>query len=137
MTVATLLFSPFAKLRAGSAAFHRQKNRSVVRRTLRHKRFHRSLDGTLGSMVRARSGEFNSGLSKLGVVSERRLAAEIPADSDGMKSATLGLACRRRTETRRIFHTYFAAGYRVTGFARDACGSGRCFYVMTRSSPGA
>ncbi|MGH9359531.1 MAG: hypothetical protein ACRD1O_10210 [Terriglobia bacterium] len=68
--------------------------------------------------------------------SERRLAVEIPADTDGMRSAALSLARRWRTETRPIFQTYFAAGYRVTGFARDAGGSGRCFYVMTRSKQG-
>ena len=63
----------------------------------------------------------------------RRVAVEIPAETDALRSASLDLARRWRLETRRIFQAYFAAGYRMTGCSRAA--GGRCLYVMMRGRP--
>ncbi|MGH9403076.1 MAG: hypothetical protein ACRD2P_13310 [Terriglobia bacterium] len=64
---------------------------------------------------------------------EPRMALEIPAGTDAMRACAPRLALRWRMETRKIFQAYFAAGYRVTGFAREADpGNSRYFYVLSR-----
>jgi predicted GNAT superfamily acetyltransferase len=47
---------------------------------------------------------------------ERRLLVEIPTGFSEMMSAAPDLALRWRMETRRIFQTYFARGYRAVDF---------------------
>jgi len=62
-----------------------------------------------------------------------RLRVEIPADADAMRAADLGLARRWRLETRKIFQSYFARGYRVEDFIPPrAASDGRCYYVLRR-----
>jgi predicted GNAT superfamily acetyltransferase len=62
-----------------------------------------------------------------------RLIVEIPPNTDAMRTAYIELATRWRGETRRIFQTYFRAGYRVEDFvAPSVATAGRCFYVLQR-----
>jgi predicted GNAT superfamily acetyltransferase len=60
-----------------------------------------------------------------------RLLVEIPGDTDRMRSQALKLAIRWRRETRKIFQSYLAAGYRVAGFVPPSDSTtGKCFYVL-------
>jgi predicted GNAT superfamily acetyltransferase len=62
-----------------------------------------------------------------------RLLVEIPPNTDVMRSQGLKLARRWRTDTRRIFQHYFAAGHRVEDFLPPSPGNGgRCFYLLRR-----
>lgn len=64
---------------------------------------------------------------------EPRVALEIPGDTDAMRARAPRLALRWRMETRKIFQTYFAAGYRVSAFAREVSnGRVRYLYVLSR-----
>jgi predicted GNAT superfamily acetyltransferase len=60
-----------------------------------------------------------------------RVAVEIPSNTEAMRVKNLRLALRWRMETRKIFESYFARGYRAADFVppRPASG-GRCFYVL-------
>jgi predicted GNAT superfamily acetyltransferase len=65
---------------------------------------------------------------------ERTLLVEIPASTDEMRARDLKLAARWRVETRRVFLTYFRAGYRVAGFFPPTEATARrCFYVLRRT----
>lgn len=62
-----------------------------------------------------------------------RVLVEIPPNTDAMRSRDLKLAWRWRTDTRRIFQHYFAAGYRVEDFLPPIPpSSGKCFYLLRR-----
>jgi len=62
-----------------------------------------------------------------------RLLVEIPSNTDAMRSKDLKLARRWRTDTRKIFQHYLAAGYRVEDFLPPSPASGgRCYYVLRR-----
>jgi predicted GNAT superfamily acetyltransferase len=62
-----------------------------------------------------------------------RVLVEIPSNTDAMRSKDLKLARRWRTDTRRIFQHYFAAGYRVEDFLPPSpARSGKCFYLLHR-----
>jgi predicted GNAT superfamily acetyltransferase len=62
-----------------------------------------------------------------------RVLVEIPPDTDAMRSKELKLAWRWRTDTRRIFQHYMAAGYRVEGFLPPSLATGgKCFYLLRR-----
>lgn len=62
-----------------------------------------------------------------------RLLVEIPSNTDAMRSKDLKLARRWRTDTRRIFQHYFAAGHRVEDFLPPSpASSARCFYLLRR-----
>ena len=66
-----------------------------------------------------------------------RLLVEIPAQTDEMRSRALPLARRWRLETRRIFASYLAAGYRVEDFfPPQTATAGRCFYLLRRNPRG-
>jgi predicted GNAT superfamily acetyltransferase len=61
----------------------------------------------------------------------RRLLVEIPSSTDEMRARDLKLASRWRFETRRIFRTYFRAGYRIKDFLPPSPRFGdRCFYLL-------
>ena len=63
-----------------------------------------------------------------------RLRVEIPPNTDAMRAQALPLARRWRLESRRIFQSYLAAGYRVADFLPpSAVTGGRCFYVLRRN----
>jgi len=63
----------------------------------------------------------------------RRLLVEIPSHTDAMRAERLDLATRWRMETRRIFQTYFAAGYRAADFIPPTSQpDGKCFYLLER-----
>lgn len=63
----------------------------------------------------------------------RRLLVEIPSHTDAMRAERIDLATRWRSETRRIFQTYFRAGYRVEDFIPPAAHpEGKCFYLLER-----
>ena len=60
------------------------------------------------------------------------IAAEIPSDFMGLKSADFALARDWRFFTREFFETAFAKGYLVTDFVFDQSeGTSRSFYVLT------
>jgi predicted GNAT superfamily acetyltransferase len=62
------------------------------------------------------------------------LLVEIPARTDAMRANDLKLAARWRRETRRIFQSYFRAGYRVADFVPPAAATGgKCFYVLRQT----
>jgi predicted GNAT superfamily acetyltransferase len=62
-----------------------------------------------------------------------RLLVEIPMNTDAMRSKDLKLARRWRTDTRKVFQHYFAAGYGVEDFLPPGPASdGRCNYVLRR-----
>jgi predicted GNAT superfamily acetyltransferase len=64
-----------------------------------------------------------------------RVAIEIPANTDAIRSKNLRLAERWRLETRRVFRRYFSRRYRVVDFAPPGPASGgRCFYVLDRGA---
>lgn len=64
-----------------------------------------------------------------------RLAVEIPASADAMRSSAPDLARRWRMETRKLFQTYFARGYHVAGFEREnSSDGGRCYYILSRNT---
>ena len=66
-------------------------------------------------------------------LSSPRILVEIPAHTDAMRARALSLARRWRAETRKIFHRYFSASYRVVDFVPPGPASdGRCFYVLRR-----
>jgi len=65
-------------------------------------------------------------------VRSRRLLVEIPPHTDAMRNVDIELARRWRQDTRRIFQTYFRAGYRVEDFVAPSVATGRCFYVLER-----
>jgi len=73
-------------------------------------------------------------------LSEPRLLAEVPAETDRMRALDLDMARRWRFEMRRVFQHYFKKGYRVAGFfSRLDRDSRRAFYVLERAgrrSPG-
>jgi predicted GNAT superfamily acetyltransferase len=63
----------------------------------------------------------------------RRVLVEIPPNTDAMRAQDLKLAWRWRTDTRRIFQHYFAAGYQVEDFLLPTLeGSRKCFYLLHR-----
>jgi predicted GNAT superfamily acetyltransferase len=66
----------------------------------------------------------------------RRLLVEIPTGFSEMQAQNPDLALQWRHETRRIFTTYFAAGYRAVDFflSREAA---RGHYVLARKEEGA
>ncbi len=59
-----------------------------------------------------------------------RVAVRIPANTDAMRARDLDLAERWRLETRRIFKTYFARGYRVQDFLPRKDSNGRGYYYI-------
>jgi predicted GNAT superfamily acetyltransferase len=64
----------------------------------------------------------------------KRIAVEIPANTDAIRARDLLLAERWRLETRRIFKKYFARGYRVVDFIPPGvAGNGHCYYVLCRA----
>ena len=82
--------------------------------------------------TRVNGGFLSNGAIRLGL-REARLLAEIPPNTDEMRTRALALARRWRLETRRIFRHYFSAGYRVDDFIPpDAASGGRCYYVLLR-----
>ncbi|MGE5325937.1 MAG: hypothetical protein ACM3NO_02765 [Deltaproteobacteria bacterium] len=65
-----------------------------------------------------------------------RIAVRIPENTDAMRARDMALAERWRLETRRIFTTYFARGYRVLDFVASEGSSGRdVYYVLSRTRP--
>jgi len=63
----------------------------------------------------------------------RRLLVEIPANTDLMRDRDLALARRWRLQTRRVFQTFFTAGYSVAGYlSMGSKMQRRCFYVLSR-----
>lgn len=66
-------------------------------------------------------------------IRSRRLLVEIPPHTDAMRAGEIELARRWRQETRRIFQTYFRAGYQVEGFVSPSPATGGgCFYVLKK-----
>jgi predicted GNAT superfamily acetyltransferase len=64
-----------------------------------------------------------------------RVAVEIPANTDAMRSKDLRLAQRWRLETRKTFERYFSRRYRVVDFVPPGReGGGRCFYILGRAN---
>lgn len=62
-----------------------------------------------------------------------RIAVDIPANTDAIRSQDLRLAARWRLETRKIFVRYFSRGYRVEDFVPPGPASGgRCYYILRR-----
>jgi predicted GNAT superfamily acetyltransferase len=62
-----------------------------------------------------------------------QLLVEIPPNTDAMRAKALEVAQRWRTETRRIFEHYFAAGYQVEDFMPPGRATeGHCYYVLRR-----
>lgn len=62
-----------------------------------------------------------------------RLLVEIPTDTDRMRAEAIGLARRWRLEVRKVFTSYFAAGYIGEEFLPPGESTeGRCFYVLRR-----
>jgi predicted GNAT superfamily acetyltransferase len=69
-------------------------------------------------------------------LSAPRIAVRIPDNTDAMRAKDLALAERWRLETRRIFTTYFARGYRVRDFVAREDSTGRAVsYVLGRTGP--
>lgn len=111
----------------------------VVEHTVQGERPATSLDPKMLRIneTKMNASGFRENVSFRWRLSGRRVAVEIPAETDAMRSASLDLARRWRIETRRIFQVYLAAGYRLTGFSWDRAGFlARCFYIMTRSKLG-
>ena len=70
-------------------------------------------------------------------LTSRRLLVEIPSRTDIMRDQDMKLAARWRSETRRIFQSYFRAGYRVADFVPPSeATAGKCFYVLRRIGDG-
>jgi predicted GNAT superfamily acetyltransferase len=70
-------------------------------------------------------------------LTDRRLLVETPAQTEAMRSQALLLARRWRLESRRIFQTYLARGYRVEDFfPPQPATEGRCFYLLRRRALG-
>jgi predicted GNAT superfamily acetyltransferase len=64
------------------------------------------------------------------------LKVEVPADYQAIKAADPELAMRWRLSTRRLFETYFGAGYAAVGFRTWHVGDERhSAYVLARSGP--
>ncbi len=65
---------------------------------------------------------------------ERKLALEIPSNTDEIRTKHLKLAAKWRLDTRKIFQAYLARGYKVETFippgGRERHG---CFYVLVTS----
>lgn len=67
----------------------------------------------------------------------RILLVEIPSRTDTMRDKDLKLAARWRRETRRMFQTYFRAGYGVADFVPPSeATAGKCYYVLRRTGDG-
>jgi len=67
----------------------------------------------------------------------RALLVEIPSGTDTMRASDMKLAARWRREARRIFQSYFRAGYEVRDFLPPSPATeGKCFYVLRRTGDG-
>lgn len=63
-----------------------------------------------------------------------RIAVQIPDNTDTMRVKDLALSERWRLETRKIFTTYFARGYRVQEFVPNNRSNGAAFsYILWKS----
>lgn len=66
----------------------------------------------------------------------RKLALEIPSNTDEIRANDLRLAAKWRHDTRKIFQTYLARGYKVETFIPPGGREPRgCLYVFGRSHP--
>jgi len=63
-------------------------------------------------------------------VDEERVAVEIPASINHLRSQGLAQALAWRLATRQVFHVLFSAGYVVDGFVRSQDVPVRCWYIL-------
>jgi len=86
-----------------------------------------SLEGAQQVLAQAASGEPGP---MVWPVDEERVAVEIPASINHLRSQGLAQALAWRMATRQVFHALFSAGYVVDGFVRSQDVPVRCWYIL-------